>query len=111
MFSSTKTNRFNASSFQIIKDAMLQADELPLAEFIDSDPWQAAFVRHDIDFGSDDDATYTPAVTLWGLISQVFFSRKRIEVAKLLCVASLRCGRCLAKSFASPTRERIAELD
>jgi len=41
MFSFTKPGGFNASSFQVIKDAMLQSDELPLAEFIDDDQWQA----------------------------------------------------------------------
>ena len=52
MFSSTKTSRFNASSFQVIKDAMLQSDELPLSEVIDDDQWQAAFDRHGVDLWS-----------------------------------------------------------
>jgi len=67
MFSFTKLGGFNASSFQVIKDAMLQSDELPFAEFIDDDQWQAVFERHDIDFGNDEDCVYTPAITLWGL--------------------------------------------
>ena len=29
--------------------------------------------RHEVDFGSDEDAIYTPAITLWALISQAFF--------------------------------------
>ena len=73
MFSSTKTSRFNASSFQIIKDAMLQSDALPLCEVLDDGQWQASFDRHDIDFGRGEGSIYTPAITLWGLISQVFF--------------------------------------
>jgi len=80
---------------------MLQSDELPLAEFIDSDPWQAAFDRHDIDFGSDDDATYTPAVTLWGLISQVFFKEENRSCKAAVCrIASLwaMLGKVVCKS-------------
>ena len=73
MFSFTKIGGFKASSFQVIKDAMLQSDELPLSEFIDDEHWQAVFEEHDINFGNDEDSVYTPAVTLWGLISQVFF--------------------------------------
>jgi len=90
MFSSTKTSRFNASSFQIIKDAMLQSDALPLCEVIDDDQWQAAFDRHDIDFGRDEDSIYTPAITLWGLISQVFFkAENRSCKAAVARIASL----------------------
>jgi hypothetical protein len=49
---------------------MLQSDELPLAEVIDENQWQSIFESHEIDFGSDEDAVYTPAITLWALISQ-----------------------------------------
>ena len=90
MFSSSKTSRFNASSFQVIKDAMLQSDALPLSEVIDDDQWQAAFDRHGIDFGRDEDSVYTPAITLWGLISQVFFkAENRSCKAAVARIASL----------------------
>ena len=90
MFSSTKSGGFNASSFQVIKDAMLQSNELPLAEFIDDDQWQAVFEQHDIDFGNDEDSVYTPAVTLWGLISQVFFKgENRSCKAAVIRISSL----------------------
>lgn len=59
--------------FGLIKDSLLQRDGLPLAEAIDSDRWQAVFDKHEIDFGSDEGAVYTPAITLWALISQAFF--------------------------------------
>ena len=52
---------------------MLQSDELPLAEVIDGDQWQAVFDQHQIEFGNEPDAIYTPALTLWALISQAFF--------------------------------------
>ncbi len=90
MFSSPRISRFNASSFQVIKDAMLQSEDLPLSEFIDDDQWQAVFNQHDIDFGRDEDSVYTPAVTLWGLISQVFFKgENRSCKAAVLRIASL----------------------
>ena len=52
---------------------MLQADGLPLSEVVQSEKWQAAFDRHDVHFGNDPEATYTPAITPRALISQVFF--------------------------------------
>jgi hypothetical protein len=52
---------------------MLQSGNLPLAEVLDGNRWQEIFEAHDIDFGQDEDAIYTPAITLWAMISQVFF--------------------------------------
>ncbi len=58
---------------QLIKDSLLQSDELPLAEALDDNHWHEVFAQHDIDFGNTADAVYTPAITLWALISQAFF--------------------------------------
>ena len=41
--SCTKSS-FSASSFRIIKDAMLQSEELPLADVIDDQQWEAALI-------------------------------------------------------------------
>ena len=109
MFSSTKNSHFNASSFRIVKDPMLQADELPLAEVIDDEKWQVALDRYEVSFGTDPASIDTPAITLWALISQVF-SKKNIAGAKRPSVESLRGGRRWAKSFAAPTPARIVAL-
>ena len=60
-------------SFDLIKNSLLQHEDLPLADVIDCDCWQAVFDEHEIDFGSGEDSIYTPAITLWALISQAFF--------------------------------------
>ena len=60
-------------NFGLIKDSMLQSSELPLADVLDGDQWQETFEAHEIDFGNDEDSIYTPAITLWALISQAFF--------------------------------------
>lgn len=74
MAASVSNSRLPRSrNFDLIKDSMLQSDELPLAEVLDDNQWQDIFDAHGIDFGSDEDAIYTPAITLWALISQVFF--------------------------------------
>ena len=66
-------SELNSGSFELVRNSMLQSDELPLAEVVDANQWQAVFDEHEIDFGSDEDAVYTPAITLWALISQAFF--------------------------------------
>ncbi len=63
----------SSRNFYLIKDSMLQKSELPLAEVFDADQWQAVFDDHEVDFGCDEDAIYTPAITFWALISQAFF--------------------------------------
>jgi len=70
----TASARFRASSFSIFRRSLLQNDELPLRDAIDNVRLQESFDEHQVDFGGDEDAVYTPAITLWALISQVFFS-------------------------------------
>ena len=69
---------------------MMQDDELPLAEVIDEVRFEEAFDEHQVDFGNDDEAVYTPAITLWALVSQVFFAAaQRSCKAAVLRVAAL----------------------
>lgn len=69
---------------------MIQQDDLPLADAIDDQRFKEAFEEYGVDFGFDEDAVYTPAITLWALISQVFFSAEnRSCKAAVIRVASL----------------------
>jgi hypothetical protein len=86
----TSSARFRASSFSVFRRSMLQNDELPLSDTLDAARFQDAFDEHQVDFGDDEDAVYTPAMTLWALISQVFFSaEQRSCKAAVLRVALL----------------------
>ena len=74
MAASVSNSRLPSSrNFDLMRDSMLQSDELPLAEVLDGNRWEEICDAHEIDFGSDEDAIYTPAITLWALISQVLF--------------------------------------
>jgi len=70
----TSSTRFNASSFSIFKRSLMQSDELPLADVMDGTIIEQVFEEYEVDFGTEEDAVYTPAVTLWALVSQVFFA-------------------------------------
>jgi hypothetical protein len=86
----TPSAQFNASSFSIFKRSMMQDDQLPLVDAIDDERFRQAFEEHEVNFGADDDVVYTPAITLWALISQVFFSEEmRSCKAAVARVASL----------------------
>lgn len=53
---------------------MIQADGLPLTEVLSDSLVAEAFQQHYVCFGSADEDVFTPAVTLWAMISQFLFS-------------------------------------
>ena len=69
--------RFDARSFSVFQRSMMQDDPLPLVDAIDEECFAQAFEEHEVDFGADEeDVVYTPAITLWALISQVFYAKE-----------------------------------
>lgn len=69
---------------------MLQSDDLPLADVVRDGLFEEVFEHHGVVFGEAEDSIYTPAVTLWALISQVFFAAEmRSCKAAVMRVASL----------------------
>lgn len=94
----TPPTAFQASSFSIFQRSLMQNDDLPMADVVDSELFQQAFDEHAVDFGDEEDAVYTPAITLWALISQVFFAEaQRSCKAAVIRVVALwaTLGRCV----------------
>lgn len=86
----TPPRRFDASSFSIFKRSMMQDDQLPLVEVLSEQRFALAFQEQCVEFGTDDEVVYTPAITLWALLSQVFYSAEmRSCKAAVARVASL----------------------
>ena len=86
----TPHGQFNASSFSIFQRSLMQTDEVPLADIVDDPLFEQVFEKHGVDFADNEDAVYTPAITLWALISQVFFAKEQRSCkAAVLRVASL----------------------
>ena len=97
----TPPARFDAASFSLFQQSMMQTDDLPLADVIDGQLFEQAFEEHQVDFADDEDAVYTPAITLWALVSQVFFAdAQRSCQAAVLRIASLwaTLGRTVSDS-------------
>ena len=96
--------------FDLIKNSLLQRNDLPLAEVIDCDHWQSIFDQHGIDFGADDDCVYTPAITLWALISQAFFKAEmrscKAAVARVAALWAAICGRVCSTNTGAYCRAR-----
>ena len=66
--------------------------------------------RHGIDFGADDDCVYTPAITLWALISQAFFKAEmrscKAAVARVAALWAAICGRVCSTNTGAYCRAR-----
>jgi putative transposase len=53
---------------------MIQADTLPLSDILNSELIVGVFEEEKIQFGIADEDVYTPAITLWAMISQCLSS-------------------------------------
>lgn len=65
------------TQFALIHRSLLQSDDLPLQSLISDQRIVEIFAEEQISFGEDQDSVYTPAITLWGLLSQVFFKAEQ----------------------------------
>ena len=65
--------------FEVVWRSLLQADGLPFAGAISVEQMQRAFDEEGVCFGDGDDAdvVYTPAVTLWAMLSQAIFTNEQ----------------------------------
>lgn len=59
--------------FRLILASFLQRRGLPFADVLDENAIKKAFNDEDAAFADDEDAVYTPAITLWAFLSQVLF--------------------------------------
>lgn len=59
--------------FRLVLQSFLQKPGLPFADALPAEKIQAVFDQEDASFAQDDDAVYTPAITLWAFLSQVLF--------------------------------------
>ena len=92
-------SRSLSKRFRLVLNSFLQRPDLPFADVLSERSIEKAFDDEDAAFAEDDDAVYTPAITLWAFLSQVLFKNEhRSCVAAVARVAVLRtallCGPC-----------------
>lgn len=106
----TDTTLSVSRNFNLIKDSLLQQDDLPLAEVIDCEQWQKIFAEHEIDFGSEEGSIYTPSITLWALISQAFFKAEmrscKAAVARVAALLATQDNRVCSTNTGAYCRAR-----
>jgi len=60
--------------FSIFQRSLLQSSQLPLAEILDCHLIATVFQEEQVEFGKADEDVFTPAITLWAMVSQFLFS-------------------------------------
>lgn len=70
---------FGTRAFALVRRSLLQAEGLPFADALTAEQMQQAFDAEGVSFGdedrdTDDGIVYTPAITLWALLSQLLFT-------------------------------------
>jgi len=65
------------TQFALIHRSLLPSDDLPWQSLISDPRIATVFAEEQISFGEDPDAVDTPAITLWGVLSQVFFKAEQ----------------------------------
>ena len=78
------------TQFSLLHRSLMQSKELPLQTLLSDQRIADIFAEEGVSFGEDEDAVYTPAITLWGLLSQVFFkAEQRSCLAAVVRIAAL----------------------
>lgn len=74
----------------LFQRSLVQGRDTPLRSLLTDERIADVFAEEAISFGDDEDAVYTPAVALWGLLSQVFFkAEQRSCLAAVVRIAAL----------------------
>ena len=63
--------------FRLVLTSFLQHDGLAFANVLPEEDIQRAFDEENKDFAQEEDAVYTPALTLWAFLSQVLFKEEQ----------------------------------
>ena len=79
-----KPSRTLTAQFRLILTSFLQRPGLPFADVLPEEAIQRAFDDEDVRFADDQEAVYTPAITLWAFLSQVLFKDEQRS-----CVAAV----------------------
>jgi hypothetical protein len=96
--------------FRLVSSSFLQGDGLHFAAALPEARIQEAFDAEGVDFAQDDDAVYTPSVTLWASLSQVLHKGEQrsclAAVARVLVLVVALGRKPCAKNSGAYCRAR-----
>ena len=97
--------------FSIFQRSMIQANELPLCEVLDSSLFAKAFEEDEVVFGiADEKKFFTPAITLWAMISQFLFKQEgrscKAAAGRVVSLIAQIAGRVVAQNAGNYCRAK-----
>ena len=96
--------------FSIFQRSMIQANELPLCEVLDSSLFAKAFEEDEVVFGIADEDVFTPAITLWAMISQFLFKQEgrscKAAAGRVVSLIAQIAGRVVAQNAGNYCRAK-----
>jgi hypothetical protein len=96
MFSSYAFPQAASKGFSWIANAFLQCDGLPFAQVLSQEEIEATFAEENACFADQENAVYTPAVTLWAWLSQALHAgieRSCVAAVSRITVLYVALGR------------------
>jgi len=89
---------------------MIQANELPLCEVLDSSLFAEAFQEDKVVFGIADEDVVTPAITLWAMVSQFLFKQEgrscKAAAGRAVSLLAQIAGRVVAQNAGNYCRAK-----
>jgi len=82
--------------FRLVQSSFMGSDGLAFADALPEDRIQQVFDEEGANFGQDEDAIYTPAVTLWASLTQTLFQgaqRSYAAAVARVCVLLVTLGK------------------
>jgi Transposase DDE domain len=73
--------RLLPQQFRLLLGSLLQSPGLPFADALSAETIETAFEEEGVVFAQDEDAVYTPAITLWAFLSQTLFKQEQRSCA------------------------------
>jgi len=96
--------------FSFFQRSMIQADELPLCEVLDSSLFAEAFQEDKVVFGIVDEDVFTPAITLWAMVSQFRFKQEgrscKAATCRVVSLIAQIAGRVVAQNAGNYCRAK-----
>lgn len=96
--------------FRLVLSSFMQTEELAFSEVLTAEQIQQAFDQEGISFAQEDDDIFTPAVTLWGFLSQVLFKEEQrsclAAVSRVIVLLVALGGKPCAKNSGPYCRAR-----
>lgn len=96
--------------FSIFQRSLIQANSLPLREVLDSSLIAEAFQEDKVTFGNADEDVFTPAITLWAMVSQFLYKDTgrscKAAAGRVVSLWSQTAGRVVAQNAGNYCRAK-----